>query len=487
MKTWEDNWKSLRLNINPVRVYTTVISVVGGAIALLAFFILPDDLPGLAVFALLVVLAELGSVELFRSTRGSSISVSMIVSMAAILAVGPAAGVAIEVVNALIHTLIRSVLKNGNARKNQTGWFRVFAFNTGMFTISTAAAGMLFLLAGGQTENLLQWGNLLPLTLAVLASVFINLILLVVVISLQGRRPLIEIWKEDFQWSMPITLAGVMVGGSALALAYQYAGIPGAAVFALPVLAIGYSFRLYANNMRGYVDSLENLNQELHDTNVGLLETLSAVIDAYDIFTYGHSAQVAIYAGLLARHMKLPEEEQQTIVKAALIHDIGKIGVPETLISKPGRLSEEEFATIRHHPVIGAEILGRMKGLQELIPLVRGHHEKWDGSGYPDGLRGAAIPLGARILTLADSLDAMCSDRTYKPARSFDSVIEEVRRCAGNHFDPHVVKAFLALVEEQGPAVLHNSAKTIDREVALASLGTKPEEARLFLKKSQRE
>ena len=276
-----------------------------------------------------------------------------------------------------------------------------------------------------------------------------------------------------------------MVGGSALAAAYQSTGVLGVAVFALPVLAIGYSFRLYTDHTRVYVDSLENLNQELHDTNIGLLETLSAVIDAYDIFTYGHSAQVAAYAGALAQKMGLPEEEQQKIVKAALIHDIGKIGVSETIVSKAERLTEEKFSIIRCHPAIGAEILSRMKGLQDLVPLMRYHQEKFVGSGYPEGLHGDQIPLGARILTLADSLDAMYSDRTYKASRNLEDVVAEVRRCSGTHFDPQVVKAFLELVEEHGQALFHNSGQTVDREVALSNIRTKQDIARRFLKRSQ--
>jgi putative nucleotidyltransferase with HDIG domain len=471
--------------MNWTLVYTTLISIGGGVFFFLALLHPPRDLPGLAVFALLVVLAEMANVELFHTSRGSSVSVSMIVTMAAILAMGPMAGVLIEVVNALANSAHANLNKRGQARKNKTGWFRVFAFNTGMFVISTAAAGYLFQLAGGQTGQLLRVVNLLPFGLAILASTFVNLFLLMSVISLQNGVPLVEIWKQDFQWSVPITLAGLSVGGSALAVAYQTGGVPGAAVFALPVLAIGYSFRIYANNMRGYVDTLEQLNQELDETNIGLLETLSAVIDAYDIFTYGHSAQVAEYAGLLAQKLGLSEQDQQAIIKAALIHDIGKIGIPETIISKAGRLSAEEYAIVQRHPSIGAEIVGRMKGLQALVPLVRYHQEKYDGSGYPDGLRGEQIPLGARILTLADSLDAMYSARTYKPSRTAEEVVAEACRCAGSHFDPRLVQALLELVEDRGITFFHDSAQAVDREVALASMGSNPRAALRFLKKSQ--
>ncbi len=326
-------------------VYTTAISILGGAILALAIFNLPDERAGLALFASMVVVAELGSVELFRTSRNSSVSVSMIVSIAAILALGPLAGVLVELFGGIANAIAMNYLNHRNARPNLKAVFRRSVFNIGMFTLSTAAAGQVFLLAGGQSGNLLHISILIPLILTVATDTAVNLVILLGVISLQTHRNPLEIWNQDIKWSAPINMVGGAVGGVALAIAYQIAGILGASVFFLPIFALGYSFRMYASNMRVYVDRLELQKDELHDANIELLETLSAVIDAFDIYTFGHSKQVAVYASALSQKMGLSDADQERVFKAALVHDLGKIGVPDTILSKPGRLSE---SGVRH-------------------------------------------------------------------------------------------------------------------------------------------
>lgn len=302
---------------------------------------------------------------------------------------------------------------------------------------------------------------------AVIADTLANLVILIGVIALQtGQNPW-SIWKQDFMWSVPISLAGGIFGGGGLALAYGMFYIPGLVVFLLPVLSTSYSFRLYVSNTRGYVDRLEELNRELGEANVGLLETLGAVIDADDIYTYGHSAQVATYAEAIAEKVRLPRPEIDTLIKGALVHDIGKIGIMDTILSKDGPLSPEEYNLVKRHTVIGAEILSRMKGLQELIPLVKHHHERWDGKGYPDGLVGESIPLAARILTLADTMDVLCSDRPYRSTLSFREVQEEITRCSGTQFDPKLVEALFEVMQEKGRDFFKNSAANVDRNVLI--------------------
>ena len=432
----------------------------------------------------MVFIAELASVELFHTSRSSSVSVSMIVTLAAVVYFGPLTGVLIQL-SVGVANAINTAVKGRNAgTQNRATWFRRSAFNVGMYAISTALSGWAFLLAGGKVGDVMQVSNILPILLASTADILVNIAILLGVISLQTGVSPITIWKQDFQWAAQIGVLAEAIGGAALAMAYQMEKILGSLVFFLPVLTIGLSFRIYANNMRGYVDSLEQLNNELEDTNLGLLETLSAVIDAYDIFTYGHSAQVAIYAGALAEQMGLPQAEQEKIVKAALVHDIGKIGISDTIISKPGTLTLDETCLIQRHPGIGAEILGRMKGFKDLVPLVHYHHEKYDGSGYPAQIKGQSIPLGARVITLADSLDAMLSDRSYRLARPLAEVIGDVKQNSGSHFDPQVVEAFLQLVEAKDTGFFINSAQAVNRSILLTTLGLNLDGTKRFLKKS---
>jgi len=244
-------------------------------------------------------------------------------------------------------------------------------------------------------------------------------------------------------------------------MAFEMFDLLGLAVFFLPIFLINYSFRMYVSNTKDYVNKLEEMNSALDEANLGLLEALGRVIDAYDVFTYGHSKQVSIYAKEISEKMNLSTDQTSEIVRAALIHDIGKVGIKESILVKPGRLSMEERIIMNRHPEIGANIISEMKGLQRLVPLVKFHHERWDGRGYPSHLSGEDIPLGARVLALADSVEAMASDRTYHSRLSFDEIRAEVIRCSGDQFDPAVVQAFLLVCDEKGKELLNNSATLV--------------------------
>jgi putative nucleotidyltransferase with HDIG domain len=465
-----------------VPAYTTTVAICGLILLIVAVISLPADWLGLVVFSLMVFISELGNVELFRSSRGSSVSVSMAISVAAIIALGPLAGVLIQVASGLAATI--SKFRRGEIKQNNASWIRVSTFNIGMFVLSTAAAGQVYLLSGGRTSGPDYLNEFIPLVLTVIVDTVVNISLLIGVIWLQtGRSPWL-LWKQDFQWSMPITILGGVLGGGALGIAYQNFGMIGTAVFFVPLISIGYSFRIYANNMRGVVNKLELVNEQLQTTNtrlgeanaelqknnIELLQMMAAVIDAYDDYTHRHSTRVAEYAGAFAQKMNLPAAEQEQIVRASLVHDIGKIGVSlDRIIHKQDRLCPEEYDLVKKHPVLGADILGRMKCFEDLLPLVRHHHEKYDGSGYPDHLIGESIPLGARILTLADSLEAMLSDRPYRKGLEFSDAVAEVLRCSGSHFDPQVVKAFLKVLAEKGTPFFLDTFQSTFTQSSLAS------------------
>ncbi len=473
--------KKSRPRIQWVQRYTSAVTILGLAVVLLSLFNLPQDRVGLLLFTLLAAIAQFYDVELFHSSH-SRISVSSIIAIASILVFGPFAGALVHVISGLV-TLVTTSLGTQGTQSGRASLIRRSAFNMGMFATAAGIAGLVYDLAGGTRMTLTEPSNIIPLVAMSTADVVANLAILIGVITLQTGRPPWQIWRQDFQWAAPIAVVGGVLGGGSLALAYAMFGVLGLAVFFLPVLSIAYSFRLYVANTSGYLEQLETMNSSLDEANIGLLETLGAVIDAYDVYTNGHAAQVAIYAEAIANKMGLSPDEQALIVKAALVHDVGKIGVMDSIMGKPGRLTDAEFDLMKRHPVIGAEIVGRMKGLQDLLPLVRSHHERWDGRGYPDGLVAEEAPLGARILTLADSLDAMFSDRPYRPLRSFEEVKVEIERCAGAQFDPLVVDAFLALAAEQDEAFFRNSAATVDRAVSLFGLDNLDTAARL-LKKS---
>jgi len=420
------------------------------------------------VFLSMAVLAELISVELFAFTRGSRVSVTGILAMAAILALGPSAG-AILAGAAGAATLALKLIQNpGGSRKEYATALRVGLFNTGMFVIATTLAGYAYLLAGGLVGAIIHWSNLPPVLLAVTLNELLNVGILMGVMTIQTGKSVPQLWQQVFAWGVPLGIISGFIGGATLAIAYEITSLLGLLVFLLPILSTGYAFRLYIKNTRAYVDQLETANRDLaqanlnlDEANLGLLETLGAVIDAYDMYTFGHSAQTALYVEALAKKLGLPPEQVSLVVKAALVHDIGKIGVSDTITSKPSRLSPEEYHLMQQHPLIGADILRPMSGLQELAPIVRHHHERWDGRGYPAGLAGEEIPLGARILTVADSVDAMLSNRPYRPAHTLEQLRRDVAACSGSQFDPRVAAAMLQLLDEQGPDFFRDSSKTV--------------------------
>jgi HD-GYP domain-containing protein (c-di-GMP phosphodiesterase class II) len=178
---------------------------------------------------------------------------------------------------------------------------------------------------------------------------------------------------------------------------------------------------------------------------LGTLKALTASIDAKDHYTRGHSERVAHLSWQMARAMKLEPTLVEQYRVAGMVHDVGKIGVPEAILCKPGRPTEEEYAKIRRHPEIGHEILRDIPKLKKSLPAVLHHHERWDGAGYPCGISGEAIPLLARVMALADAFDAMSSTRSYRPAMSRDRVLAEISRCAGSQFDPNLAAIFIRL------------------------------------------
>jgi len=187
--------------------------------------------------------------------------------------------------------------------------------------------------------------------------------------------------------------------------------------------------------------------KELQVTYWTTLEALGSALDTRDVGTEAHSRRVHGYALATARAHGVPEELIKDIEHGVLLHDIGKIGIPDAILLKPGPLTPEEWKIMRTHPEVGRRLVERIPFLRQAAPIVYHHHERWDGTGYPLGLKGEQIPLGARIFAVVDAFDAMTFDRPYSKAISFEAAKAEIRRCAGTHFDPAVVKTFLSIPE----------------------------------------
>lgn len=198
-----------------------------------------------------------------------------------------------------------------------------------------------------------------------------------------------------------------------------------------------------------YRTTPDRLRALLADNNMGAIEALSAAVDAKDHYTHGHSASVTRYSLTMGEKLGLSASDLESLKAAALLHDIGKIGTPDSILQKPGPLKLDEWQVIEDHPKIGSQILEKVQQLNSIVPAVRHHHERYDGLGYPGGLSGKNIPLVARIIALADAYDAMISERTYRNALTPEDAMDEIQRCAGTQFDPELVELFITTLKGQ--------------------------------------
>ena len=258
------------------------------------------------------------------------------------------------------------------------------------------------------------------------------------VISLTDGKSLKQIIVECYFWSFPYYLVGA---GAASVIAWLDNTFNWeTSLLVAPVIYVIYwSYRLYL----GKLDDEKRHVEEMANLHLRTIEALALAIEAKDHTTHDHLQRVRVYAIEVAKQLGLSGAEMEALQAAALLHDIGKLAVPEHIISKPGRLTPEEFEKMKIHPVVGAEILERVRFPYPVVPIVRAHHEKWDGSGYPLGLKGTEIPMGARILSAVDYMDALASDRQYRRALPIEEAVKRLAAESGKSFDPKVVDILL--------------------------------------------
>jgi diguanylate cyclase (GGDEF)-like protein/putative nucleotidyltransferase with HDIG domain len=254
------------------------------------------------------------------------------------------------------------------------------------------------------------------------------------VISFTERKPLQRILVDCYFWSFPYYLVGAGIAG-AIGWFNQAFNWESSLLFVPAIYLIFRSYRLYL----GKLDDEKRHVEEIANLHLRTIEALALAIEAKDQTTHAHLQRVRIYAIEVAKELGIKGTELEALHAAALLHDIGKLAVPEHIISKPGRLTPEEFEKMKIHTVVGADILERVRFPYPVVPIVRAHHEKWDGSGYPFGLKGTEIPIGARILSAVDYLDALASDRQYRRAMPLDEVMKRLSEESGKSFDPQVV------------------------------------------------
>ena len=273
-------------------------------------------------------------------------------------------------------------------------------------------------------------------TLALAATVYflVNTIPVALVIAWSSRTSAWEQWRQNYPWYLPFYLVGAMLAVAANLIEIKFGWMT--ALLLIPVVYIVY--RAYAEQM-AIIRDRERHVAEMEALHLRTIEGLAMAVEAKDENTHRHLMRVRTYVAELGKLMGLNDAVMKALETAAFLHDIGKLAIPEHILNKPGKLTREEFEKMKIHTVVGADILERVKFPYPVVPIVRSHHEAWDGSGYPDGLKGAEIPIGARILTVVDCFDALASDRPYRRALPLDEAMKMVKSKAGIQFDPAVV------------------------------------------------
>lgn len=377
------------------------------------------QLPQILMFTFFMFMAEQLPVRL---SEDAEVTVGFAVVLSSLLIFGSKISILMIFLSVLITELRR--LKNIHPSKS--------FFNICMYVVMVGLSGIVYEIMGGNPGKINLYVDLYKILALTLTYFTVNVSFLAIVLSLLEEEKISKIFFNIFKWAWPNYLALAPLG-ILLAAIYINTGVIGILLFLFPLLVARHSFKLYMNMRKVYLDTVQ---------------ALATAIEAKDPYTRGHSERVAKYSSIIAEEMNLPQDVVNNLNFAALLHDIGKIGIPEAILNKPGKLSEDEFSKIKTHPILGASIVEKIDFLARASSFIKFHHEKQNGSGYPAGLQGEEIPLGAAILAVADAFDALTSDRPYRKAWSVEETLVEIERNSNIQFKPEVVDALKSAVKK---------------------------------------
>jgi putative nucleotidyltransferase with HDIG domain len=422
--------------------YVALVSVVGLFVIAISAMDVANRMLSVPFFTLAALTLLSGSATVRLPSVPATISISETFVFTSVLLFGQSAGAAIVALDGFIISIWLA--------KRRREFYRV-AFNMAAPAISIwFSAGIYYTLIPGKglyfeprATNLpaADVFHLMPLLCFTLSHFIINSWLIAFAVSFETRRRAFDIWRTDFLWLSLNYFGGASL--SALLLVYtrdigwQYIGI------IVPLLLVLYfTFKIP-------MDRVKDTNEHLKKVNtlyISTIETLALAIDAKDQVTHGHIRRVQTYTVGLAQALGVRDDLMLRAIEAsALLHDMGKLAIPEHILNKPGKLTPAEFEKMKMHASIGADILTAIEFPYPVVPIVRHHHENWDGSGYPTGIAGTAIPIGARILSVVDCFDALTSDRPYRPALSTEAALAILAERRGTMYDPLVVDTFVRI------------------------------------------
>lgn len=403
--------------------YIGILSII--AISLILYLITNfriQDYRMLVFWSFLAIIVESLLVLLPHNSVG--VSVGYAVNVASIIAGGPL----LATISAALGFLFRvpKVEGRGYLHALNTPKYKVI-FNISQSVVVTSCMGLIYILSGGIPGQF----SLLPTLLILLLGVVFNTVIISGFLTIATSKNFFETWFNNIRGVFPSAIAvGTM--GVIVALAFIGYGYGAVILFFGPLLLARYSFKLYVEMRNLYLSTIQALNK---------------TVEAKDPYTSGHASRVEDFAVRLSEAYNLPFQSIENIKTASILHDIGKIGINDSILNKASKLTEEEFQEIMRHPSIGAEIISKVDFLKDITGIIKHHHERYDGNGYPDGIAGKEIPIEACILTIADSYDAMTSDRPYRKALTNEEALEEIRKCSGKQFHPELAEKFITMME----------------------------------------
>jgi diguanylate cyclase (GGDEF)-like protein/putative nucleotidyltransferase with HDIG domain len=415
------------------RLYVAAV-LAAGAVVLVTFA--PRSLPNLGLLAVLLVFSSIASafkVELPLATSGSTMSVSYAVDFASLLLLGA---------NPTMFVAATSAWSQCTFKVEKRAPLYRTLFSMASLVLTVKATGLVYAWLGGPPPGAPFALLSIPKPLVGAATVYFlgNTTFIAAAISLSTRQSFVRVWNENFLWSAP----SYFVGALAAALGAWVIHLGGYWMASLATAPVYLTYRTYKVYL-GRIQDQQRHVQQVSDLHLATIEALALAIDAKDQTAQSHIRRVQVYAAGLARALGMSSNEIQGVKTAALLHDIGKLAVPEHILSKPGPLTQEEFQKIRIHPQVGAEIISGVPFPYPVAPLILSHHERWDGKGYPAGLKGEEIPLGARILAVVDYFDALMSERPYHKAMSFEAAVGLLSQESAKALDPRVVQTFISM------------------------------------------
>jgi len=375
------------------------------------------------------------------TVRQVHMTATFAVECLALLLAGPTAAVACATAGAIAGSVFKP--QRGTwwrIKRLDWAWYHAF-FNVANHALACAAGALVYQVIHTQVHS--DWGMLLGLSAFTALDFAVNTGGVSVAVSLQDRRPWADVWQSNFRWALPGYFASACI---ALVIAFMFDVAGPMALVCVPPLF--FMYRWY----EVYMDRLAHI-ERLNKLNVAVIASLATAIDAKDRTTCSHINRVQLYAQALAKAAGLAGTDLEAVSTGAIVHDIGKLGIPDHILGKPGKLTSEEFRRMQSHVKIGADILAPVPFEFPVVDVVMTHHERWDGLGYPRGLKADEIYIGGRIISVVDVFDALTSDRPYRRALSHEQALNVLREGSGKQFDPSLVEIFASVLPAVRPEI----------------------------------